>query len=60
MTQPELDIRTAEDRATAFRERQDGDYAAPILAEPKGGPIPKFQPPDDAAPAAEQQTKPTK
>lgn len=26
------------------RERQDGDYTPPILAEPVGGPVPPWQP----------------
>ncbi|GIE29975.1 hypothetical protein Ait01nite_030200 [Actinoplanes italicus] len=31
-----------------MRERQDGDYTPPILAEPRGGPIPVWAPePDD-------------
>ncbi len=30
-----------------MRGRQDGDYSPPILAEPKGGPIPEYQPWDD-------------
>lgn len=29
---------------TSAAGRQAGDYEAPVLAEPKGGPVPKFQP----------------
>jgi hypothetical protein len=32
-------------RPAPFCERMDGDYQAPILAEPVGGPIPEFDDP---------------
>jgi len=36
------------ERASA-KGRQDGDYAAPVLAEPTGGPVPAYRPiPDEA------------
>lgn len=35
-----------------MRERQNGDYAAPILAEPDGGPIPQWTPDEDPTEAA--------
>ncbi|GGN86345.1 hypothetical protein GCM10010112_67790 [Actinoplanes lobatus] len=35
-------------RLEAMRQRQDGDYEPPILAEPRGGPIPVWAPESDA------------
>lgn len=35
------------DREDRVRDRQDGDYEPPILAEPTGGPIPPWSPPED-------------
>ena len=37
------------------RDRQAGDYTPPVLAEPRGGPIPPWQPTTDDSPAGEQQ-----
>lgn len=35
------------ERASA-KGRQDGDYTAPVLAEPSGGPVPAYRPiPDE-------------
>lgn len=34
-------------RLDRMRERQDGGYQPPILAEPKGGPIPEWRPAND-------------
>lgn len=31
----------------ALSERMDGDYEAPVLAEPTGGPVPEWDPPPD-------------
>lgn len=33
--------RKAADKPTSAAGRQAGDYSPPVLAEPKGGPIPK-------------------
>ncbi len=32
------------DSEARVRDRQDGDYHPPILAEPSGGPIPPWRP----------------
>jgi hypothetical protein len=32
-------------KRTSAKGRQDGDYSPPILAEPRGGPIPPYTPP---------------
>lgn len=32
---------------TSAKGRQDGDYTAPVLAEPSGGPIPAYRPISD-------------
>lgn len=41
------DALTAGGRATGLRDRMDGGYEPPILADPKGGPIPQADPGED-------------
>lgn len=41
---------TETEDARRLRERMDGDYEVPVLAEPDGGPVPQWQPtPEDDA-----------
>lgn len=49
------------DDARRVRERMDGDYEAPVLAEPVGGPVPQWQPaPEEAILDAQGEEGPAK
>lgn len=40
---------TETDATDRLRERMDGDYEVPVLADPVGGPVPQWLPaPEDA------------